>query len=89
MKSVPIRRIFGPYFPVFGLNIGKYGPEKPPYLDTFHAVYCEVFKNTYFEEYLGMAAPLRSTILTERRLRILLFRGEVMFRSRDVQVFVF
>ena len=41
----------GPYFPAFGLNAeryevslvfspnaGKYGPEKTPYLDTFHAV---------------------------------------------------
>ena len=41
----------GPYFLVFGLNTeiysiisifspntGKYGPEKTPYLDTFHAV---------------------------------------------------
>ena len=28
----------GPYFPVFGLNTGKYGPEKTPYFDTFHAV---------------------------------------------------
>ena len=41
----------GPYFPVFGLNkeiygvisvfsaiTGKYGPEKTPYLGTFHAV---------------------------------------------------
>ena len=37
----------GPYFPVFWLNkeiysvnpnTGKYGPEKTPYLDTFHAV---------------------------------------------------
>ena len=28
----------GLYFPVFGLNTGKYEPEKPPYLDTFHAV---------------------------------------------------
>ena len=27
----------GPYFPVFSPNTGKYGPEKPPYLDTFHA----------------------------------------------------
>ena len=26
------------YFPVFGLNTGKYGPEKNLYLDTFHAV---------------------------------------------------
>ena len=34
----------GPYFPAFVLNTercsyaGKYGPEKTPYLDTFHAV---------------------------------------------------
>ena len=28
----------GPYFPVFSPNTGKYGPEKTPYLDTFHAV---------------------------------------------------
>ena len=28
----------GPYFPVFGLNTGKYGPEKTPYSDTFHVV---------------------------------------------------
>ena len=28
----------GPYFCVFGLNTGKYGPERFPYLDTFHAV---------------------------------------------------
>ena len=28
----------GPYFSVFGLNAEKYGQEKTPYLDTFHAV---------------------------------------------------
>ena len=26
------------YFPVFSPNTGKYGPEKTPYLDTFHVV---------------------------------------------------
>ena len=31
--------ISGPYFPVFGLNTGKYGPEITPYLDTFHAAW--------------------------------------------------
>ena len=30
--------ISGPYFPVFGLNTGKSGPEITPYMDTFHAV---------------------------------------------------
>ena len=29
----------GPYFPVFGLNTGKYGPEEIPYFDTFHVVH--------------------------------------------------
>ena len=28
----------GPYFPVFGLNTGKYGPEKTPYSDTFRTI---------------------------------------------------
>ena len=32
-------RVFsGPYFPVFGMNTGKYGEQKTPYLDTFHTV---------------------------------------------------
>ena len=30
--------ISGRYFPVFGLNTGKCGPEITPYLDNFHAV---------------------------------------------------
>ena len=30
---------------VFSPNTGKYGPEKPPYLDTFHAVLSS-FKET-------------------------------------------
>ena len=34
--------ISGPYFPGFSPNAGKYGPEKTPYLDTFHA-YLSVF----------------------------------------------
>ena len=37
MKSVQIQIFSGPYFYVFGPNTGKYGPEKTPYLDTFHA----------------------------------------------------
>ena len=38
-RKVPKYRAFsGPYFSVFGLNTGKYGPEKTPYLDTLHAV---------------------------------------------------
>ena len=29
----------GPYFAIFGLNTGKYGPEKTLHLETFYAVY--------------------------------------------------
>ena len=35
----------GPYFPVIGLSTGKYGLEKTPYFDTFHAV--KVLKFSY------------------------------------------
>ena len=28
----------GSHFSVFGRNTGKYGPEKTPYLDSFHAL---------------------------------------------------
>ena len=35
--------ISGLYFPVFGLNAGKYGPEKTPYLDTFHVATTQYF----------------------------------------------
>ena len=43
VKSVQIRSFSGPLFPVFGRSkspyiSGKYGPEKTPYLDTFHTV---------------------------------------------------
>ena len=31
-----------PYFLVFSANTGKYGPEKTPYLDTFHTVNLEL-----------------------------------------------
>ena len=31
--------ISGPYFPAFGLNTEKHGPETTSYLDTFHAVW--------------------------------------------------
>ena len=43
-----------PYLSVFSPNAGKYGPEKAPYLDSFHAVMCiftgvlELAKRRYF-----------------------------------------
>ena len=38
VKSVQIRNFFWSIFSIFSRNARKYGPEKTPYLDTFHAV---------------------------------------------------
>ena len=38
VKSVSHRIYHNPYLTVFSPNTGKYGPEKTPYLDIFHAV---------------------------------------------------
>ena len=38
LKVTKYEVISGPYISVFSLNIGKYGPEITPYLDTFHVV---------------------------------------------------
>ena len=37
-ESVRIRSYSSPYFLLFGLNTEKYGPEKTPYLETYHTV---------------------------------------------------
>ena len=58
IQSVQIRSFFWSVFPEFGLNaerygvfspnVGKYGPEKTPYLDTFQAVLIDIFiENAY------------------------------------------
>ena len=58
VKSVQIRSFFCPYFPVFRLNTGKYGPEKTLDLDTVHAVFIfrffEIgcFSSTFFRKIL-------------------------------------
>ena len=39
VSKVSIYEVFSSsYFPLFGLNTGKYGPEKTAYLDTFRVV---------------------------------------------------
>ena len=43
----------GPYFPVFSPNIEKYGPEKTPYLDTFHEM---TYDGTFLQKELIKAA---------------------------------
>ena len=51
--------ISGRYFSVFGLNIGKYGPEITPYLDTFHAV-------THVSSFMSMARSSRRDVLCKK-----------------------
>ena len=47
IKSVKIRSISGPYFPLFSLVTGKYRPQKYPYLNTFQTV--GVLKDVYVQ----------------------------------------
>ena len=53
-----------PYFPVFGLNTKKYGPEKTPYFDIFHAVTVSVTRRRH-------NVLLNVTILKDRTIPII------------------
>ena len=45
-EKCPNTKFFsGPYFPLFGLHTGKYGPDETTFLDTFHAVFATVDKH--------------------------------------------
>ena len=37
------------YLSVFSPNAAKYGPEKPPYLDTFYAVKIDKYQECFFQ----------------------------------------
>ena len=69
------RKFSGLYFPAFGLNTGKYGPEKTPYLDTFNAVtktlWCFnflCFIITFVSELNGTANFIQKPKINERLL---------------------
>ena len=57
---------FGLYFLVFGLSTEKYGPEKTPYLDTFHevvSILCKVYGTisiSWFSKKLSENVKLRN-----------------------------
>ena len=57
-----------PYFPVFELNKGKYGPEKIPYMDTFHTVsgYCRSSRSGDKVIYLSCDLELVKSLLPAR-----------------------
>ena len=84
-------------FPVFGLNTGKYGPEKTPYLDTFHAAILfnnhniEIFKPSDIFRWLSTRKRFswfRST--TSKNVLIILTRTDlnpmIFFRATESSV---
>ena len=52
------------YFSVFSPNAGKYGPEKTPYLDTFHAVFTSGVGPDILMKIVAFA-KIRNTITTK------------------------
>ena len=65
----------GPYFPVFGLNTGKYGLEKTTYLDTFYAVF---LAQLLLEIYVNIACFSLTEIW--KRTRSLIFNKAAKWR---------
>ena len=53
MKGVQIRVFSGPYFPVFGLNTGKYGLDRIPW-DNFRSVSLIIFTKNLHRRYLTL-----------------------------------
>ena len=83
MKSVQIRSFF---WSVFSPNVGKYGPEKAPYLDTFHAIctFTELKRETLYDrrfknfsdmsiKILNKHAPIKKEI-QKRQLNALCYK---------------
>ena len=55
VKSAKIWNFPGPHFPVFSANTRKYGPEKTPYLATFHTVWITCMKyGNFYETHINM-----------------------------------
>ena len=60
----------GPYFPVFSPNTGKYGPEKTPSLNAFHAVLKKCLLIVLGLHKLKLARVLFSSTLKSFNFRI-------------------
>ena len=83
MKSDRIRSYSGPHFPVFGLNMERYGVslriqsecEKmwtriTPNTDTFHAVECSWFKFNNLGLALGMSLTFYTSLEKGLKLKV-------------------
>ena len=71
---------FWSYLTVFSLNAGKYGPEKTPYLDTFHAVNSVIFTVTL--TFTPKAGILLKVITVVRIENLALFTGTSIYSIR-------
>ena len=69
--------ISGPYFCVFSPNIGKYGPEITPYLDTFHAVHMLLIFNSE-DHGEGNRSTLICPLIYLRQNQIYLFHSTMI-----------
>ena len=58
--------------------MGKYGPEKTRYIDTFHTAFCTIY--TYFESFLQLT--LSNEPLTRGYLK---FRVEITLTILNIQ----
>ena len=78
--------ISSPYFPVFGLNTGKYGPEITPYLDTFHAVTTWLTSscNTHIAQHLSKERQTDNEIWSVDRTKheIFSYKNNAKYESR-------
>ena len=88
----------GPYFPVFALNTGKYGPEKTLSLGTFHAVFVflkyikiegSCFKcrqKPICKTLLFQLSPFQLSALMRRRLQhlILEYHTKTFMQTSDI-----
>ena len=55
---------YGSYFPVYGMNTRKHGPEKTPYLATFHTVvvFLKVLKNYHWSKSILGRSPMKEFV---------------------------
>ena len=62
-RYTPYLSVFTPYLSVFSPNARKYGPEKTPYLDTFHAVISSTNQQQFRHSVLYPSVGSSSAIL--------------------------
>ena len=84
----------GPHFPVYSPNTRKNGPEKTPYLDTFHALKKKTLSNWeqlveysyffFFEETTAMAVFRIQE--TKFKYTLLFYKQRNFFKAASVSV---